>query len=38
MDDCLSVVSEVERLAVAEATGPKMSEMRQGRRPRAVMS
>ena len=25
-DDCLSVVSEVEGLAVAEATGPKTSE------------
>jgi hypothetical protein len=38
MDDCLSVVSEVEGLAVAEATGTKMSKMPQGRRPRAVMT
>ena len=38
MDDCLSVVSEVEGLAVAEATGPENSKMRQGRRPRGVRS
>ena len=30
MDDCLSVVSEVEGLAVAEATGTKMSKMPAG--------
>jgi hypothetical protein len=30
MDDCLSIVLEVEGLAVAEATGPKTSEMPAG--------
>ena len=30
IDDCLSVVSEVEGLAVAEATGPKTSERSAG--------
>ena len=30
MDDCLSVVSEVEGLAVAEATGPENSKMPAG--------
>ena len=30
MDDCLSVVSEVEGLTVAEATGPKISKVPAG--------
>jgi hypothetical protein len=37
MDDCLSVVSEVEGLAVAEATGPKISKMPAGAGAPAVM-